>query len=77
MTDFLDLSTRGGASSASKGSGVSLAQKLGNLHSVPAPIPEGKEGGRWFGFGVPTCCGSTVQENEWTESWEGLFGERR
>lgn len=42
VTDFLDLSPRS-SSSTSKGSGLSLAQKLVKLHTTPAPIPEGHD----------------------------------
>ncbi|KLT39150.1 Ketosamine-3-kinase [Cutaneotrichosporon oleaginosum] len=30
-----------------------------------------------FGFGVPTHCGATEQDNTWTESWEEFFRDRR
>lgn len=70
VTDFLEMQS-GGASK-----GMSLAEKLGKLHSTPAPVPEGIEKSV-FGFPLPTCCGSTVQENGWCESWAEFYGERR
>ena len=71
-TEFLEMGGRGGG----KGSGVSLAEKLGKLHTSPAPPPEGEEGAR-FGFPVTTCCGDTPQRNGWKESWAEFFAENR
>ena len=78
-TEFLDLGgrlsrTRG--SSTSKGSGMSLAQKLAKLHSTPAPIPAGYDTPQ-FGFPVPTCCGDTPQNNEFSASWADFFANKR
>lgn len=70
-TDFLDLN-----SSATGGSGVSLAAKLAKLHSTPAPIPEGFEK-PMFGFPVTTCCGSTPQDNSWKETWAEFYADNR
>ncbi|KAH7370702.1 Fructosamine/Ketosamine-3-kinase [Rhexocercosporidium sp. MPI-PUGE-AT-0058] len=72
-TDFLNLSP---PSSSKTGSGTSLAHKLAKLHSTPAPIPEGYEK-PMFGFPVPTCCGETVQDNEFKESWADFYAENR
>jgi len=58
------------------GSGVSFASKLAKLHSTPAPIPEG-ESSPMFGFPVPTCCGLTVQSNEYSSSWADFFANQR
>jgi len=77
VTDFLDMgishSTNG---DMEKGSGLSLAQKLAELHTTPAPIPEGYKR-LMFGFPVATCCGDTEQDNTWTESWAEFYAERR
>ncbi|KAG4441162.1 hypothetical protein IFR05_003383 [Cadophora sp. M221] len=73
VTDFLNLSP---PSSSKLGSGISLACKLARLHSTPAPIPEGYEK-PMFGFPVPTCCGETVQENGFMESWADFYAENR
>ncbi|KAJ2895599.1 uncharacterized protein MKZ38_006311 [Zalerion maritima] len=70
-TDFLTLSGRG-----AKGSGQSLAQKLARLHTTPAPIPEGYDR-PMYGFPVPTCCGSTVQDNSFRESWADFYANCR
>lgn len=72
-TDFLDM--RSGTAS-SKGSGVSLAAKLAQLHSTPAPTPDGHEKPK-FGFPVPTCCGKTEQPNTWTDDWATFYAEHR
>ncbi|KAG8526316.1 uncharacterized protein KY384_000309 [Bacidia gigantensis] len=80
VTDFLEM---GGISrlsssrdSEEKGSGLSLAQKLAKLHNTPAQVPEGHDR-PMFGFPVPTCCGDTVQENDWTESWADFYANHR
>lgn len=73
-TEFLDMGGRG--KSAGGGSGMSLAQKLAKLHSVPAPVLEGFEEPR-FGFPVTTCCGDTPQKNAWSSSWAEFFAENR
>ena len=73
-TEFLEL---GGRSSSSKGgSGMSLAQKLAKLHSIPAPVPEGFSEPQ-FGFPVTTCCGDTPQNNSWNNSWADFFAKNR
>ncbi|KAI1043959.1 hypothetical protein LB505_003427 [Fusarium chuoi] len=30
-----------------------------------------------FGFPVPTCCGSTEQDNSWRESWADFYANNR
>lgn len=77
-TEFLELGgglsrTRG---SSKAGSGLTLAQKMGKLHSTPAPIPEGYDK-PMFGFPVKTCCGDTPQTNTFKESWADFFAENR
>jgi fructosamine-3-kinase len=74
-TDFLNLGSRS-RSSASTGSGPSLAVKLANLHTTPAPIPEGFKTPQ-FGFPVTTCCGSTKQPNDYSNSWADFFANQR
>ena len=85
VTDFLDMRSTGNSSSnsssshhssATAGSGHSLAAKLAKLHTTPAPIPEGFSR-PVFGFPVPTCCGSTEQENDFTEDWADFYAEHR
>lgn len=73
-TDFLDLgaSSSGGA----RGSGLSFAAKLAKLHTTPAPTPPGYDKPQ-FGFPVPTCCGSTQQDNTWESDWARFYAERR
>lgn len=70
-TDFLDLGF-----CAPGGSGKSLASKLAQLHTTPAPIPEGFDR-PMFGFPVPTCCGDTPQDNSWRESWADFYADNR
>ncbi|KAK3340013.1 Fructosamine/Ketosamine-3-kinase [Lasiosphaeria hispida] len=71
VTDFLDL-----RSAAPGGSGLSLAAKLAQLHTTPAPTPPG-HGKPMFGFPVPTCCGATEQDNSWRESWADFYANNR
>ncbi|RDW69120.1 putative fructosamine-3-kinase [Aspergillus mulundensis] len=68
-TEFLDL--RAGGSG-----GPSLAQRLGKLHSTPAP-KDPKTGKRLFGFPVPTFCGDTKQPNHSCESWADFYANER
>ncbi|KAF7544372.1 hypothetical protein G7046_g9800 [Stylonectria norvegica] len=70
-TDFVDL-----GSSAPGGSGLSLADKLAQLHSTPAPVPEGFDQ-PMFGFPVSTCCGPTPQDNSWKASWVEFYADNR
>ncbi|KAH8674677.1 Fructosamine/Ketosamine-3-kinase [Tricladium varicosporioides] len=72
-TDFLNLSSY---SPSTPGSGLSLAEKLVKLHSMPAPIPEGYSK-PVFGFPVPTCCGDTAQDNSFKETWAEFYAENR
>ncbi|KAK4107535.1 hypothetical protein N656DRAFT_793132 [Canariomyces notabilis] len=80
VTDFLDLtassSSSSGSGSGSSGTGLSLAAKLARLHTTPAPVPPGFDK-PVFGFPVPTCCGATRQENNFTESWAEFFANHR
>ena len=74
VTEYLDFSARGKHSQA--GSGISLAAKLAQLHTTPAPIPPGQPG-PVYGFPVVTCCGDTPQPNEFNTSWADFFAENR
>ena len=80
VTDYLDLGSRVGVASGGPkshgSSGLSLAAKLGKLHTTPAPIPHGFVT-PVFGFPVPTCCGDTLQANEYKESWADFFAQNR
>lgn len=79
VTEYLDL--RGGySSSTANGSGddesTTLANRLGKLHTTPAPI-DPKTGRRRFGFTVPTFCGDTKQPNNFRDSWATFYAEER
>ncbi|KAL4973171.1 Fructosamine kinase-domain-containing protein [Aspergillus desertorum] len=69
VTEFLDLRAAGRG-------GPSLAQRLGKLHSTPAP-KDPETGKRLFGFYVPTFCGDTKQSNRWCESWAVFYANER
>ncbi len=73
-TDFLDLGAS--SSSSSPGSGLSLAAKLAQLHTTPAPVPDG-HAKPMYGFPVATCCGETVQDNTWKASWAEFYADNR
>lgn len=72
VTDFLEITSgrRG------KASGASLAQKLGKLHTTPAPTPSGYDE-PMFGFPAPTCCGDMQQPNDYKASWAEFYAENR
>lgn len=72
ITAFIDIEASLGSLSGS----LSLAQKLAQLHSTPAPIPRGFSK-PVFGFHVPTCVGRTLQKNTWNRSWPKFFTENR
>ena len=74
VTEWVDVETRNGGDGP--GTGLTLAQKVAKLHSVPAPIPEGfKEPA--FGFPITTYCGSTPQTNSYCTSWAKFYAENR
>lgn len=78
-SEFLDLGIRGGGRGGGRRSHNkkhSLAQRLGKLHSTPAP-PDPDTGKRIFGFPVPTFCGDTKQPNRFRESWPDFYADER
>ncbi|KAF2010710.1 Ketosamine-3-kinase [Aaosphaeria arxii CBS 175.79] len=72
VTDYLNLKP----CAATKACGRSLASKLGELHTTPAPIPEGYSK-PVFGFPATTCCGDTPQDNSYQSSWAEFYAENR
>ncbi|KAJ9641452.1 hypothetical protein H2199_005422 [Coniosporium tulheliwenetii] len=77
VTDFLHLSPRHSTSISSQSTNPpSLAAKLAQLHTTPAPIPEGHDR-PMFGFPVPTCCGDTPQDNTFSASWADFYANSR
>ncbi|KAF2436674.1 Ketosamine-3-kinase [Tothia fuscella] len=75
VTDFLNLSGRSSASSSGK-KVPTLAEKLAQLHTQAAPIPNGYTKAQ-FGFPVTTCCGDTPQDNTYRESWADFYANNR
>jgi protein-ribulosamine 3-kinase len=71
LTEFLDIRSRNPSST-----GLTLAQKLAKLHTIPAPIPSGHSM-PMFGFPVTTFCGSTPQDNTYRASWAEFYAENR
>ncbi|RHZ56483.1 hypothetical protein CDV55_106120, partial [Aspergillus turcosus] len=71
-TEFLEL----GAGAGGRRTGESLAQRLGKLHSTPAPA-DPETGRRRFGFPVATFCGDTKQPNRWRDSWAEFYAQER
>lgn len=74
-TQYLDLGryhVMGGRSDKRN----SLPQRLGKLHSTPAP-PCPDTGTRKFGFPVPTFCGDTKQVNTFNGSWADFYAHER
>ncbi|KAL8841782.1 MAG: hypothetical protein Q9170_000815 [Blastenia crenularia] len=76
VTDFLDMASRTANGSSEGSSGMSLAMKLGKLHTTPAPVPEGYSK-PMFGFPETTCCGDTPQPNEYKGSWAEFYSQNR
>lgn len=73
VTEFLDLGG-GGGGGGSKNS--TLAQRLGKLHTTPAPPPP--DGDKpMFGFPVATFCGDSRQPNNFRESWADFYANER
>lgn len=72
VTEFLDLTGRS-RSSATK-SKTSFAQRLGKLHSTPAPS---SSSAKKYGFPVPTYCGNTRQPNNFHDSWAEFYANER
>ncbi|KAF2731020.1 Ketosamine-3-kinase [Polyplosphaeria fusca] len=73
VTDYLNLT---GRSSSRSSSAPSLAAKLAQLHTTPAPIPEDYEK-PMFGFPATTCCGDTPQDNTFKDSWADFYANQR
>jgi len=72
--EFIDTSYR--SDNSNSGNGVSLAQKLAQLHTTLAPIPLGYQQ-PMFGWPTATYCGSTRQANALCASWAKFFTENR
>jgi len=72
LTEFIDMEAAAGGHS----SGLSLAQKLAQLHGSPPPVPKGFSK-PVFGFHLMTCVGRTPQNNSWNHSWPKFFAENR
>ncbi|KAH8704201.1 putative fructosamine-3-kinase [Talaromyces proteolyticus] len=75
VTEFLDLGG-GRSSSGRSGTKSSLAQRLGRLHSTPAPPPPDTDK-PMFGFPVPTYCGDSRQSNNFHQSWANFYANER
>lgn len=76
-TEFLDLGARGGGGGGKSGAKQNnLAQRLGKLHTTPAPH-DPKTGRRYYGFPVPTFCGDTKQPNRASSSWAEFYANER
>ncbi|WVF68861.1 hypothetical protein IAT40_003634 [Kwoniella sp. CBS 6097] len=79
-----------GSAPNSKEIQIELGKKLAEMHKPPPSTStstsssgHGKEGDEAegytekYGFGVPTHCGVTEQDNTWEEDWESFFRDRR
>ena len=58
------------------GTGLSLPQKLANLHNTPAKAPQGHQD-PVFGWHDSTFCGSTKQTNAFRASCAKFYAENR
>lgn len=85
VTEFLDLPGHSSLSTTNKKiKGISLAQRLGKLHSTPISASQSSSssslGGNKkpkFGFPVPTYCGNTRQPNKFHDSWADFYANER
>jgi fructosamine-3-kinase len=75
VTEFLDLSGRSRSSAATK-SKTSFVERLGKLHSTPAPSSSSSSPPK-YGFPVPTYCGNTRQPNNFHDSWAEFYANER
>ncbi|KAI9774473.1 MAG: hypothetical protein M1839_001706 [Geoglossum umbratile] len=71
LTEFLDMSPHARSSTS-----ATLAQKLAQLHTAPAPTPAG-HATAMFGFPTTTFCGATAQDNTYRASWAEFFAQNR
>ncbi|WVQ75264.1 hypothetical protein IAR50_004877 [Cryptococcus sp. DSM 104548] len=73
VTQWFDLSSaRGGHTQRG------LGKKIAEMHSTP-PEDKWSEIGYTgkYGFGIPTHCGASEQNNSWTEDWEAFWRDQR
>ncbi|ORY35032.1 Fructosamine/Ketosamine-3-kinase [Naematelia encephala] len=70
VSQYFDFS-----SSRSADAQKALGQKLAEMHRPPKGNT-GEYNGK-YGFGVPTHCGVTEQDNTWEENWEVFYRDRR
>ncbi|WWC65564.1 uncharacterized protein I303_108182 [Kwoniella dejecticola CBS 10117] len=77
VTQYFDLGSPGPSSNVQK----ELGEKLAKMHNPPSPEDDDTQRSNGYtgryGFGVPTHCGATEQDNTWTESWEAFYRDRR
>ncbi len=64
------------ATAGGQSSGLSLTQKLAQLHNSPPPVLKGFNK-PMFGFHLMTCVVGTPQNNSWNHSWPKFFAENR
>ncbi|PYH42629.1 putative fructosamine-3-kinase [Aspergillus saccharolyticus JOP 1030-1] len=76
LTEYLDLGVGGSRRASDPSSASSLAHRLAQLHSTPAP-PDPDTGRRRFGFPVPTFCGDTKQPNRFRDDWADFYANER
>ncbi|WVR08342.1 hypothetical protein IAU60_005395 [Kwoniella sp. DSM 27419] len=74
VTQFYSLGS-GSGSKGQTGTQAELGRKLAQMHRPPPDSAPGYTGE--YGFGVPTHCGVTEQDNTWEEDWEVFFRDRR
>lgn len=72
LTEFINVESK----KLRKKPEVSLAQKLAKLHNAPLACVD-ERNTAMFGFLKNTFAGPVLQKNDWTESWEDFYANKR
>lgn len=68
---------RAGSSERQRALGLAVAKMHRSADEVDVDSEDRDLEPKGYGFSVPTYCGATKQDNEWAETWEEFYRERR